>query len=219
MILRRAVLVHDIGMHGVPASILDKPGPLTGAEWERMRLHSYWTERVLARPAALARIGAIASLASERLDGSGYHRGLSGAAIPASGRILAAADACRAITEPRPHRPALSLKAAASELRKEVRSGRLAADAVDAVLAAAGQPRPRRRAGPSGLTPREIEVLTLIARGASTRQAARALGITAKTAGTHIERIYVKIGASTRSTATLFAMQQGLLDSLDPADS
>ncbi len=219
VILRRAALVHDIGMHGVPASILDKPGPLTGAEWERMRLHSYWTERVLARPAALARIGAIASLASERLDGSGYHRGLSGAAIPASGRILAAADACRAITEPRPHRPALSLKAAASELRKEVRSGRLAADAVDAVLAAAGQPRPRRRAGPSGLTPREIEVLTLIARGASTRQAARALGITAKTAGTHIERIYVKIGASTRSTATLFAMQQGLLDSLDPADS
>src|SRR6266851_2276484 len=123
-----------------PPSILDKPGPLTSAEMERMRLRSYWTERVLARPPALARIGAIASLASERLDGSGYHRGLSGAAIPASGRILAAADACRAITEPRPHRPALSLKAAASELRKEVRSGRLAADAVDAVLAAAGRP-------------------------------------------------------------------------------
>jgi len=215
--LRRAALVHDVGMHGVPASILDTPGALTGTEAERMRLHSYWTERALARPPALARIGAIASLASERLDGSGYHRGLSGAAIPATGRILAAADACRAMSEPRPHRPALSLKQAADQLRREVRSGRLAADAVDAVLAATGH-RARRRAGPAGLTPREIEVLTLIARGASTRQVARALGITAKTAETHIERIYAKTRASTRSTATLFAVQHGLLDSLSPVD-
>ena len=216
--LRRAALLHDIGMHGVPASILGKSGPLTGAEAERMRLHSYWTERVLARPPALARIGAIASLASERLDGSGYHRGLSGAAIPATGRILAAADACQAMSEPRPHRPALSPKHAAGELRRQVRSGRLAADAVDAVLTAAGQEPAKRRAGPSGLTPREIEVLTMIARGASTRQVARTLGITAKTAGTHIERIYTKTGASTRSTATLFAMQHGLLDSRSPLE-
>ena len=182
-----------------------------------MRLHSYWTARVLARPPALARVGAIASLANERLDGSGYHRGLSGAAIPATGRILAAADACHAMTEPRPHRPAFSPKQATVQLRREVRSGRLAADAVDAVLTATGQ-RARRRAGPSGLTPREIEVLSLIARGASTRQVARVLGITAKTAGTHIERIYTKTGVSTRSTATLFAMQHGLVDSLDPVD-
>jgi DNA-binding CsgD family transcriptional regulator len=61
-------------------------------------------------------------------------------------------------------------------------------------------------------------VLTLIARGASTRQVGRALGITARTAGTHIERIYAKTGASTRSTATLFAMQHGLLESLSPVD-
>ncbi len=215
--LRRAALVHDVGMHGVPASILDKPGPLTGAEMERMRLHSYWTARVLARPPALARIGVIASLACERLDGSGYHRGVSGAAIPAAGRILAAADACRAMTEPRAYRPALSPRQAADELRREVRSGRLSADAVDAVLTAAGQ-RSKRRTGPAGLTPREIEVLTLIARGASTRQVAHALGITAKTAETHIERIYTKTGACTRSTATLFAMQHGLLDSFAPLD-
>jgi HD-GYP domain-containing protein (c-di-GMP phosphodiesterase class II) len=216
--VRRAALVHDVGMHGVPASILGKPGSFTGTETERMRLHSYWTERALARPPALARIGAVASLACERLDGSGYHRGLAGAAIPATGRILAAADACQAMSEPRPHRPALSLKQAAAELRAEVRAGRLAGDAVDAVLAATGQHRARRPAGPAGLTPREIEVLTLIARGASTRQVARALGITAKTAETHIERIYAKTGASTRSTATLFAMQHGLLDSLSPVD-
>jgi len=218
VILRRAALVHDVGMHGIPATILEKPGPLTSTESERMRMHAYYTERTLARPPALARIGAVASLVNERLDGSGYHRGLSGSAIPATGRILAAACAYQAMTEARAYRPARTPKEAADELRKEVRAGRLASDAVDAVLSAAGQYRPKRATGPAGLTPREIEVLTLIARGASTKQVGQALGITAKTAGTHIERIYTKIGASTRSTATLFAMQNGLLDSFAPLD-
>jgi DNA-binding CsgD family transcriptional regulator len=86
------------------------------------------------------------------------------------------------------------------------------------VLAAAGGTTPRRRTGPAGLTPREVEVLALIARGASTRQVARRLGITPKTAGTHVERIYVKTGATTRSTATLFAVHHGLLDSLAPLE-
>jgi HD-GYP domain-containing protein (c-di-GMP phosphodiesterase class II) len=216
--LRRAALVHDLGFHGIPATILDKAGPLTSTESERMRMHGYYTGRMLARPAALARIGAIAALANERLDGSGYHRGLSGAAIPATARILAAADAYQAMTEPRPYRPALSAKAAAGALQADVRAGRLAADDVDAVLAAAGQRRGKRRSGPAGLTGREVEVLILIARGASNRQVARTLGIKAKTAATHIERIYDKIGASTRSTATLFAMQHGLLESLEPFD-
>jgi HD-GYP domain-containing protein (c-di-GMP phosphodiesterase class II) len=216
--LRRAALVHDLGLHGVPATIMEKPGPLAAAESERIRMHAYYTERMLARPPALARIGGVAALANERLDGSGYHRGLAGAAISAAGRILAAADAFQAMNEPRPHRPALSARAATEVLHADVRAGRLAADAVEAVLAAAGQRRAKRRSGPAGLTAREVEVLILIARGASNKQVARALGITTKTAGTHIERIYAKIGASTRSTATLFAMQQGLLDSLEPVD-
>ena len=216
--VRRAGLLHDLGMHGIPATILNKPGPLTAAETERMRMHSYYTERMLARPERLARIGAIASLAHERCDGSGYHRGLTGPAIPATGRLLAAACAYQAMTEPRPYRPALSPKQAASELRADVRAGRLDAAAVDAVLGAAGQPLGKRRSGPAGLTPREIEVLTLIARGASTRQVARQLSITPKTAETHIERIYAKTGATTRSTATLFALQHGLLGTLEPAE-
>jgi DNA-binding NarL/FixJ family response regulator len=120
--------------------------------------------------------------------------------------------------EPRPHRPPRPSADAAAELRADVRAGRLDAHAVDAVLTAAGHRGGKRRAGPAGLTPREIEVLTLIARGASTRQVARRLSITPKTAETHIERIYTKTGASTRSTATLFAMQHGLLGTLDPLD-
>jgi HD-GYP domain-containing protein (c-di-GMP phosphodiesterase class II) len=216
--VRRAGLLHDIGMHGIPASILDKAGPLSASEVERMRMHAYYSERMLARPEALARIGAIASLAHERCDGSGYHRGLTASAIPATARLLAVACAYSAMTEPRAHRPPLSATQASSELRADVRAGRLDAGAVDAVLAAAGQPRGKRRGGPAGLTPREIEVLTLIARGASTRQVARQLSITPKTAETHIERIYAKTGASTRSTATLFAMQHGLLGTLEPVD-
>ena len=216
--VRRAALLHDVGMHGVSSTIVEKPARLTSSESERMRMHSYYTERMLARPPILARLGALASLAQERCDGSGYHRGLTGPAMPATGRLLAAACAHRAMTEPRPHRPAMAAKQAARELRADARAGRLDPAAVDAVLAAAGEKRGKRRSGPAGLTPREVEVLVLIARGASNRQAARTLGITVKTVGTHIERIYGKTGASTRSTVTLFAMQHGLLDTLAPLD-
>src|SRR4029079_10426734 len=155
--VRRAALVHDIGMHGLPATILDKSGPLSASETERMRMHAYYPERMLARPEPLARIGAIASLTNERCDGSGYHRGLAGTAIPVTGRLLAAACAYCAMIEPRPYRLALSAKEAREELRADVRAGRLDANAVDAVLEAAGQPRGKRPSGPAGLTPREIQ--------------------------------------------------------------
>jgi HD-GYP domain-containing protein (c-di-GMP phosphodiesterase class II) len=125
VVLRRAALVHDIGLHGVPATILDKPGPLNATESERLRLHAYYSERALSRPAALARIGAIASLANERLDGSGYHRSLSGAGIPVAARILAAADSFHAMTEPRPYRPALSAKQASDQFAQRGTSGPL----------------------------------------------------------------------------------------------
>jgi HD-GYP domain-containing protein (c-di-GMP phosphodiesterase class II) len=212
---RRAGLLHDIGLHGVPATILDKPARLSANEWERVRLSSYYTERVLARPAVLARLGAIAAVAHERMDGSGYHRGLSGASVGMTGRVLAAACMYRAMVEPRAHRPALAGKQAVAAVRAEVRAGRIDAEAAEAVLTAAGNVGRRRVSGPAGLTPREVEVLILISRGAATGDVARRLGISPKTAGTHIERIYAKTGASSRSTATLFALRNGLLDPLE----
>ena len=126
-------------------------------------------------------------------------------------RLLAAADVYRALCEARPHRPAFSPEEAAEQLRGEVRDGRIDGGAAEAVLAATGQRPQRRRSAPADLTEREIEVLRLIARGRTSSETARELGIQTKTVGTHIEHIYAKIGASNRSVATLFAMQHGLL--------
>ena len=212
--LRRAALVHDLGRTGVPNTIWDKPGRLTDAERERVRLHPYYTERMLARPEALARLGAIAASHHERLDGSGYHRSLPGSALSPAARMLAAADVYHAMTEARPHREALATDEAAAELRGEVRAGRIDADAAEDVLTAAGHPRAgaRERARPAGLTARELEVLLLVARGASSRDVARQLVIAEKTARNHIEHIYLKLGVSTRAEASLYAMRHGLVD-------
>jgi HD-GYP domain-containing protein (c-di-GMP phosphodiesterase class II) len=209
--LRRAGLVHGFGRLGVSNSILDKPGPLGAGEWERIRLQPYLTERMLQQSGALAPLGAIAVQHRERLDGSGYPRALSGSAISISARVVGAADSYQSMCEPRPHRAALSGEEAARALRAEVSAGRLDGDAVDAVLTAAGHRSLRRREGPGGLTAREIDVLRLVARGLSSKEIAARLVISPKTARNHIEHIYTKIGATSRVTASLFAMEHGLL--------
>jgi HD-GYP domain-containing protein (c-di-GMP phosphodiesterase class II) len=210
-LVRQAGLVHGFGRLGVSNSIWDRPGPLSAGEWERVRMYPYLTERMLRQSAALAPLGEIAVQHRERLDGSGYPRGLSGGAISRQARILAAAQAYQAKREPRPHRPARSADEAAADMQAEVRAGRLDADAVGAVLRAAGHRLPRRREGLAGLTARELEVLVLLARGMSNRQIGAQLVITPKTAGNHVEHIYAKIGASSRAAAAMFAVQHGLL--------
>jgi HD-GYP domain-containing protein (c-di-GMP phosphodiesterase class II) len=211
LVLRRASLVHGFGRLGVSNSIWDRPGPLSAGQWERVRMYPYLTERMLHQSAALAPLGKIAVQHRERLDGSGYPRGLSGGAITRPARVLSAADAYQSMREPRPHRPARSAQEAAAELRAEVRAGRLDGAAVDAVLGAAGHRLPRRKEAVAGLTAREVEVLVLVARGLSTRQIAERLVITSKTAGNHIEHVYAKIGASSRAGAAMFAVAHGLL--------
>jgi HD-GYP domain-containing protein (c-di-GMP phosphodiesterase class II) len=209
--LRRAGLVHDLGRLAVSNSIWDKPGPLGPGEWERIRLHPHITERMLRQSPALAPLGEIAVQHWERLDGSGYPRGLTGGAIAQPARILAAADAYQAMREPRPYRAALSPETAAAELRAEARAGRLEVDVVEAVLGAAGHRVARRREGPAGLTQREIEVLRLAARGFSNKRIAERLVISPKTVANHVEHIYAKINASNRAQASLFATQHGLI--------
>ena len=211
LMLRRAGFVHGFGRLGVSNSIWDRPGPLSAGEWERVRLYPYLTERMLRQSAALAPLGDIAVQVRERLDGSGYPRGLSGGAIPMLARVLGAADVYASMREPRPHRPARSAEEAVAEMRAEVRAGRLDGAAADAVLEAAGHRLPRRREALGGLTAREVEVLVLLARGLSNKQIAERLVITPKTASNHIEHIYAKIDASSRAAAAMFAVQHGLL--------
>ena len=217
--VRRAGFLHDLGRIGVPNTIWDKPGPLSDSEWERVRLHPYYTERMLARIKALGTVCTLAAQHHERLDGTGYHRGIPAPQLAMPGRLLAAADSYHAMREPRPHRPALAQEEAFAELRRQVRAGLLDDEAVRAVLTAAGhRVRSSRRSWVAGLSDREIEVLRLVARGHSNRQMAERLSVSERTVHHHIEHIYNKLGVSTRASATLFAMQHHLLGDMDETE-
>ena len=211
--IRRAAWLKEIGRTGITSSVWEKTGPLTEREWERVRLHTYYTERILAHTPALAKIGALASLHHERLDGSGYHRGLPSASQSLAVRILSAADVYHALIEPRPYRPAFQPETAAGELQAQVRTGKLDWDAVNNVLSAAGHRLSTgRKESIAGLSGRELEVLRLLARGQTMKLIAVELVIAEKTVDSHIQHIYNKIGVSTRAGATLFAMEHQLLN-------
>ena len=209
--VRRAGLVHDLGRLGVSNAVWDKPGPLTESERERVRLHPYLTDRMLAHVGALADSRVVAGRHHERLDGSGYPHGLTAVSLTPADRVLAAADCYRTAVEPRPYRTAMTPDQAARRVRDEVAAGRLDGDAVDAVLRAAGRPRTARPSVRAGLTPREVEVLGLLAHGLTNKEIARNLLMTPKTAGNHVEHIYAKLGVTSRAAATLRAMQLGLV--------
>jgi HD-GYP domain-containing protein (c-di-GMP phosphodiesterase class II) len=205
----RAGLVQDVGRVAVPTIVWERMASLQRDDSEQIRLHPYHTERIVGSAQGLVEIARLASFHHERLDGSGYHRGAAAAAIPASARVLAAADVYVALTAPRPYRAAFAPAQAATELRAQAATGRLDPDVVEAVLAAAGQPaeEPSRQR----LTERELDVLALLAQGKLTKQIAGELGIARKTADNHIQSIYAKTGVSTRAGATLFAIEHGLL--------
>jgi HD-GYP domain-containing protein (c-di-GMP phosphodiesterase class II) len=215
--LRRAGFLHDVGRLGVSNAIWDKPAPLTAAETERARLHPYLTDRMLVGVPTLARSRELAANHHERLDGSGYPRGIGATQLTTADRLLAAADVYHAMTEPRAYRPAKDESEAAAELRAEARAGRLDGDAVSAVLKAAGHRVNARREWPAGLTSREVVVLGLLARGYSNKQIAQRLVITPKTVSNHLQHIYVKIDVSSRASATHFAIQRGLVGSFESA--
>ncbi|MHB8689767.1 MAG: HD domain-containing phosphohydrolase [Solirubrobacteraceae bacterium] len=215
--LRRAGLLHDLGRLGVSNAIWDKPGSLSPAEVERVRMHPYYTSRMFSRPGRLTRLAELACAHAERLDGSGYPRGLSAGGLSPAARLLGAADVYQALIEPRPHRPGHEPDSAVRELESEVTAGRLDGEAVQAVLGAAGHRVRRRREWPAGLTAREVDVLALLVHGSSNKEIAARLFISPKTVGNHIEHIYSKIGVSTRAEASLFAMQQGLAGELRAA--
>lgn len=208
--LYRAGLVHGLGRMGVSNQIWEKTGPLTTAEWERLRMYPYLTGRILSRVGGLESVASIATKHQERIDGSGFPRGLSGAELSTPDRLLAAAVAYHGALAPQPGRAASDPTNAAEELRNEARAGRLDAESVQAVLAAAGHRTMRRTPWPAGLTDREVDVLRLVAQGRSNRQIAAELYIAEKTAGNHVEHVYTKLGVNNRTQASLAAIDWGL---------
>ncbi|MGV0815187.1 HD domain-containing phosphohydrolase [Mycolicibacterium boenickei] len=211
---RRAGHVHDLGRIGVSNQVWSKPGPLSAAEFERVRLHPYLTVRILSQVRGLQSVAQIAGNHHECVDGSGYPRGLGETTLGLPDRILAAAVAYQSGCEPRPYRQELTPAGAAQRLRERVRAGELDTVAAEAVLHAAGQSTDRPKGRPDGLTPREVDVLRLVARGASNKQIAESLVISQKTARNHVERTYAKIGVSNRIGASMYALRHGLVNPL-----
>jgi HD-GYP domain-containing protein (c-di-GMP phosphodiesterase class II) len=208
--VRRAGHLHDVGRIGVSNKVWSKPAELTGAEWERVRMHPYLTDRVLTRISGLAEVASIARTHHEHLDGSGYPLGLAGTALGRPERLLAAAVAYQSALELRPYREPCSPEEAAARLKDRVARGLVDAESAEAVLAVAGHRSTRARRD-DGLTPRETEILGLVARGLSNRDIAQRLVLSEKTVRNHVERTYAKIGASNRVGASLYALERGLI--------
>jgi len=209
--LRRAGAVHDLGRLGVSNGIWDKTTPLSSVERERVRLYPYLTQRILERVPGLARVAALAGSHRELLDGTGYPKGVDASFLSVPARILATADRYQSLLESRPHRSALRQAEAAAVLDQEAGSGKLDPAAVAAVTSVAGHATRRRTNRASGLTPREEEILALAAIGRSSRAIAAELVISEKTVRNHLEHIYAKAGVSNRASASLFAVQHGIV--------
>lgn len=210
--VRRAALVHDLGRVAVANGIWESEGRLRGEETQQVHLHPYHSEQILNRSSALKALAPIVGAHHERIDGSGYYRRATAASLPMTSRIIATADTFQAMTQPRPYRQGQSPERVAAELRAEVRAGALDGDAVDAVLVVAGHSSaPTRRQWPAGLSDRQVDVLRLVADGMTNKEIARRLFITPRTAESHVQGVYQKIGVSSRAAAAMFAMEHHLL--------
>jgi HD-GYP domain-containing protein (c-di-GMP phosphodiesterase class II)/DNA-binding CsgD family transcriptional regulator len=211
-VLRLGGHVHDLGGVSVPQRVWSKAGKLNRPELDAIQLHPYHTERILSASRALQPIGAQAGLHHERLDGSGYHRGVPAAIQGEVARLLAVAEVFQSLLEARSWRPAVTPVDASKVLAGEVAAGRLDRAAARAVMEAAGQPAgPRTVPWPVGLTDREVEVLRLLAAGRSNRTIAQALSVAEATIRTHALNIYGKTGVHSRAGIGLFAIEHDLI--------
>lgn len=118
--LRRGALLHDVGKLGVSNAVLDKPGSLDANEWEHVRAHARHTEEILARIGALGELARVAGAHHERLDGTGYPRGLAGDHISLETRIITTADIFDALSAARPYRDALPVAKTLEMMAKSV---------------------------------------------------------------------------------------------------
>lgn len=116
--IRLGALMHDIGKIAVPAELLTKPGKLSPQEFELIKQHTVIGEDIVRNIDFVHPVVRIVAEHHERMDGSGYPRGLKGDEILLEARIVAVADMVEAVSAHRPYRPALGLDAAVEELRR-----------------------------------------------------------------------------------------------------
>jgi HD-GYP domain-containing protein (c-di-GMP phosphodiesterase class II)/DNA-binding CsgD family transcriptional regulator len=210
--LRRAGLVHDLGKIAVPYRLLQKADDDTSAASreggaaalaEPVRLHPYYGQRILSRVRPLADLATDVGAHHERLDGSGYPLGPAAQRMPITARLLAAADAWAERARHGP--PDLTAEdgldpACLAALRSCTRPG-------------IGDQRRRSRAEPvrPPLSPRELEVLRLLADGASNPDISKTLYISRRTAEHHVEHILAKLDVTSRTGAVAYALTHELL--------
>ncbi|MGH2584182.1 MAG: HD domain-containing phosphohydrolase [Dehalococcoidia bacterium] len=210
--IRRAGLMHDLGLVAIPSYTLERPwGELSTAEQDAYRLHPYHGEQVLKRVPALAPLVEMVGTHHERVDGSGYYRGLTSTNISLGARIIAVADRLDELTHETPGSPALSIAEALNQLDREPLDPEIVAALRRCLGERAAGTIPRQREQPAGLTDREVEVLRFAAGGITRREIGRQLAISENTVRHHLEHIYNKTGTANRVSATLFAMEHGLL--------
>jgi HD-GYP domain-containing protein (c-di-GMP phosphodiesterase class II) len=210
-----AALIHDLGLAAVPSLSLTKPqSRLSDSDWEYVRLHPYYAERILSRVPGFASVSDLVSSHHERMDGQGYYRGVSGPQLPVGARVLALADAFHELTEEKPERPRLEIEEALAALQPRIGS-QFDPDCFTALSDVLGTAPPRiqqRRPLPAGLSEREVGVLRFAARGLTRLQIAEKLFLSESTVRHHLESIYSKIGVNSRAAAVLFAVENDLLN-------
>jgi putative nucleotidyltransferase with HDIG domain len=118
-LIRRAALLHDIGKLSVSNSILDKPGKLTDSEWDAVRKHPHYSYEILKRIPNFSDLSEIAASHHEKLDGTGYFRGLTGEQLSMPARILVVSDIYDALAAKRPYRDALPLDTVLGMMQKD----------------------------------------------------------------------------------------------------
>ncbi len=203
-----AGLLHDVGKNAIANGIWDKPSPLTRFEQATALNASLYTEQVLRLTPVFDPICEPACSVNERSDGSGSHRRVRLATGPAA--YLAVANLYDELVSDAANKPALSKGDAAEALLAEVQAGRLPRQETQNVLDSTGHVGQGETVWPDGMTKREAQVLRELSLGKSNKDIAQALGISPKTVDNHLQNLYPKIGAETRTAAALYAMQLGL---------
>lgn len=208
--LRLTALVHDIGKCAISNRIWYNTKDLSISERLEMERHTFQTQFFLSHGNPFAEWADVAASVHERADGSGYHR--RSPLSDLGSNILAAANEYDELTHDLPARNALDSKAAAAELSKMAQSKKLMPTAVSLVLQAAGHKVKDAKASlPFGLTRREVQVLSRLAKSETTAEIAQSLGISPKTADHHIQSIYNKTDIRARPALALFALEHGIV--------